>query len=56
MLAPLNVAIDDATVAAWAATYQYNRSRSGAMSHTRTAARPTQPTPLSVKGYEYLHG
>jgi membrane-associated phospholipid phosphatase len=45
MLALLNVAIYDATIAAWHAKYTYHRPRPSAVSPVLTTALPTPPSP-----------
>jgi membrane-associated phospholipid phosphatase len=45
MLALLNVAIYDATIAAWDAKYTYNRPRPSAVSPTLTTSLPTPASP-----------
>ena len=45
MMALLNVAVHDATVATWAAKYRYNRPRPAAADPSLTTALPTPPSP-----------
>ena len=45
MLALLNVAVHDATVATWAAKYRYNRPRPAVADPSLTTALPTPPSP-----------